>query len=114
MTLPRLAVAASAAALTLGASQLAHAQDPSTPNRAPIPEPSSSSEGLPVQYVERPLTLPEMTLAPEFGASLTHIEFGVLQVQSTSSTSQASCPSCCDLAISFGSTRASRCPGSSR
>jgi hypothetical protein len=28
-----------------------------------------------VQYVERPLTLPEMTLAPEFGASVTHLEF---------------------------------------
>lgn len=28
-----------------------------------------------MQYVERPLTLPEMTLAPEFGASITHLEF---------------------------------------
>jgi hypothetical protein len=51
------------------------------PGTEPRPEPASTDakkSALPVPYVERPLTLPEMTLSPHFSGGLTHVEFGGL------------------------------------
>ncbi len=73
-----IGLAVSVGALSLGVSQTALAQNDAATTR-PHEEPApSAASGLPVPYVERPLTLPEMTLAPEFGVSLTHSEFAFL------------------------------------
>lgn len=86
-------LAFSSSTLALGLAQVAHADEApvaeppaptataqtSTTETAPTETapttPTSGGDGLPVPYVERPLTLPEMMLAPEFGASLSHLEF---------------------------------------
>jgi hypothetical protein len=50
--------------------------DPGLGRSSAPPEPPSKKSELPVPYVQRPLTLPEMTLAPHFSGGVTHVEFG--------------------------------------